>query len=76
LLDISISAHVLYIYNKMDKGKPSTGEEGIPGNWVIYKPEEPLYETLYTCICLSEIRDMAEQGIGGAPEEEEDSGAG
>jgi hypothetical protein len=56
----------------MDEEKPSTGERGIPGDWVIYRPDEPLYETLHTCVRLSELRDMIEQGVTETPEKQED----
>ena len=50
-------------YNKMDDQKPSTGAREIPADWVLYKPDEPLYETLHTCVCLSELRDMSEENL-------------
>jgi hypothetical protein len=58
----------------MDDQKPSTGEIKTPPNMVVYRPDEPLYETLYTCVCLSEIRDMADEEVGEPKKEKQSPG--
>jgi hypothetical protein len=44
----------------MDEKDSSTSSQGLPGDWVTYDPEKPLYEIRHLCVYLSELRDLTE----------------
>ena len=47
----------------MEKEKTSSIKEdqGIPSDWVIYKPDELPYEKLCICTYLSELRELSDE---------------
>jgi hypothetical protein len=56
----------------MDNRESSNGPGGIPEGWVIYRPEEPIYEIRYLCVYLSELADQSveEAPVEGKKEKE------
>jgi hypothetical protein len=42
----------------MEDRDSSTGEGGVPADWVTYNPEEPLYEIRHLCAYLSDLPEF------------------
>jgi hypothetical protein len=60
-------------YHEVEEGKRRTGEGEVPKGWVIYRPEEPLYERVPLCAYLSNLSALFDVNPEGVSENDDKS---